>query len=61
MSKPLLVRDFALLSNDEQFEVLSHYQDTYINGGDDQIDDSTFDMLQSIYETKTGLKWELYL
>jgi len=58
MSKPLLVRDFALLSNDEQFEVLSHYQDTYINGGDDQIDDSTFDMLQSIYETKTGLKWK---
>jgi DNA ligase (NAD+) len=57
MSK-ILIKDFSALSEEEQFEVLSHYQDTYINGGDDQIDDATFDVLQNIYEEKTGLKWK---
>lgn len=53
-----LLNTFKSLSADKQLSILLHYQDTYENGGDDQIDDATFDILVNIYETQNNRKYQ---
>jgi DNA ligase (NAD+) len=49
---------FSALPADEQLNVLLHYQNTYENNLPDQISDTVFDSLVSLYEKQTGLKYK---
>lgn len=53
-----IISEFKKLSSEDKLKLLLYYQDTYENDGEDQIDDSTFDTLVSVYEQETGLKYK---
>ncbi len=52
-----IVSEFSKLNINEQFETLLNFQEAY-ESGTPEIDDATFDTLQSIYEKSSGKKFK---
>ena len=54
-TKSIIVIDGEVIAPNEQYEILLNLQEAYESGAP-EVDDATFDTLQSIYEKASGNK-----